>query len=118
MQNNAWIVPVTDRFGDMKGYYTVLPSRCEIVEANGTEWLRYHFSSGDCGAVELNRCGLLTKHQYKDDFFGENNSALTPTMELINIQNQGIKEGIKNSASFRFMARLTNFKDPDDLVEE
>lgn len=118
MQNTAFIVPVLDRYAEMRGYYCVLPSRCSIVEFNGTQWLRYQFSTGQIGAVELSKCGIMTKFQYKDDFFGEKNSALNPTMDLINIQHQGITEGVKSSASFRFMAKLTNFKSPDDLAKE
>lgn len=118
MQNTAFIVPVFNKYMEQKGYYCVLPSRCSIVEYAGTEWLRYQFSTGDIGSVELNRCGILTKFQYKDDFFGEKNNALTPTMQLVDIQNQGIVEGVKNSASFRFMARLTNFKSPEELAKE
>ena len=68
--------------------------------------------------MEFHRCGLMTKFQYMDDFFGENNEALRPTMELVNIQNQGISEAIRSSATFRFMARMTNFSDPKDLAEE
>ena len=58
----------------------------------------------------------MTKFQYKNDFFGENNLALTPTMELINIQNQGINEATKQGASFRFMARQVNFSNDEDLA--
>lgn len=118
MQNTAFIVPVLDKYAELKGYYCVLPSRCAIVEANGKQYLRYQFSTGQTAAVEFARCGIVTKFQYKDDFFGETNRALTPTMDLITMQNQGIREGIKSSASFRFMAELTNFKSPKDLVEE
>lgn len=118
MQNTAFIVPVLDRYLEMRGYYCVLPSQCSIVEFNGKQWLRYKFSTGDIGAVELNRCGIMTKFQYKDDFFGEKNNALSATMELIDIQHQGIAEAVKNSASFRFMAKLTNFKSPEDLAKE
>ena len=60
----------------------------------------------------------MTKFQYQDDFFGENNLALNPTMELINIQNQGIAEGVKSSATFRFMAKLNNFTKAEDLAKE
>ena len=44
--------------------------------------------------------------------------ALTPTMELINIQNQGIAEGVKSSATFRFMAKVGNFSKAEDLAKE
>ena len=60
----------------------------------------------------------MTKFQYSDDFFGEDNSALAPTMELINIQNQGISEGVRSAATFRFMAKLNNFTKPEDLANE
>ena len=119
MQNTLFIVPIIDRNNLVTGLWTCLPSSCRILEdKTGTEWLEYKFSTGDIGAVELSRCGILTRHQYEDDFFGASNRALDSTMDLLELERQGIKEGIESSASFRFMARLTNFKDPDDLVQE
>lgn len=118
VQNTAFIVPVQDYFGEASGIYPVLPSQCEIVDVSGEPWLRYRFQGGDHAAVELRACGVMTKFQYSDDFFGNDNSALTPTMELINIQNQGISEGVKSAATFRFMARLNNFTKPEDLANE
>ena len=44
--------------------------------------------------------------------------ALSDTMKLIHIQNQGIEEAVKNSNSFRFMAQLSNFAKPSDLALE
>ena len=118
MQNTAFIVPVQDYYGETSGMFPVLPSQCEIVDAGGEPWLRYQFQSGEHAAIELNACGIMTKFQYTDDFFGEDNSALTPTMELINIQNQGISEGVKSAATFRFMAKLNNFAKAEDLANE
>jgi len=118
VHNTAITVPVLDEFGEAVGIYPVLPSRCELREYMGTVYLRYAFASGQYAAVEFHRCGILTKFQYRDDFFGESNEALRPTMELINIQDQGIAEAVKSSATFRFMARLTNWKSPEDLANE
>lgn len=118
MQNTAIIFPIIDVNNDLLGYYPALPSQCQIVESRSKLYLRYQFNNGQVGAVELNRCGIMTKFQYSKDFFGEDNTALTPTMQLINLQNQAIREGMKSSASFRFMATLSNFKDEDDLAEE
>lgn len=119
MQNNVFIVPIISRDNMITGLWTCLPSKCKILEdKRGQEWLEYEFSTGSKGYVELNRCGILTKHQYIDDFFGERNNALDETMDLMEIERQGIKEGIKSAASFRFMAKLNNFKDPDDLATE
>lgn len=118
VQNTAFIVPVMDSYGATTGVYPILPSFCEIIEYGDEPWLRYMFNSGEYAAIEMRYCGIMTKFQYSDDFFGENNAALTPTMELINIQNQGITEGVKSSATFRFMARINNFTSAEDLAKE
>lgn len=118
VNNNAFICPMYNRFGDMTGIFPVLPSRCEIKELNGVPYLSYEFSNGKRGAIELALCGVMTKHQYSNDFFGENNLALSPTLDLIDIQNQGITEGVKSAATYRFMARKSNFASPEDLAEE
>lgn len=116
--NTAFIVPVYNDYGELTGTYPVLPSMCEIVEAkNGTPYLRYHFSSGQVAAVELKSCGIMTRFQYDRDFFGASQGSLSPTMDLISIQNQGIKEGVKNGATFRFMAQLNNFADDEDVAK-
>jgi len=39
-------------------------------------------------------------------------------MDLISIQNQGIEEGVKSSASYRFMATVSNFSRTEDLKNE
>lgn len=118
VQNTAFIVPVLDERGEPYGIYPVLPIMCEIRDYQGEPWLRYQFLAGQYAAVEMRYCGIMTKFQYSDDFFGNDNYALTPTMELINIQNQGISEGVKSAATFRFMAKVNNFSKSEDLAKE
>lgn len=118
VQNTAFIVPVYDEFGQPSGIYPVLPSTCEIVQYSSEPWLKYRFMSSDTVAIPVSSCGIMTKFQYSSDFFGEDNTALNPTMELINLQNQGIGEGVKNSATFRFMAQMNNFAKPEDIENE
>ena len=118
VQNTAFIVPVLDDFGRTVGIFPVLPSSCEVISRDDQPWLKYTFQNGQTAAIEMERCGTMTKFQYRNDLFGESNKALEPTMDLVNIQNQGIKEAVKNSASFRFMARLSNFAKSEDLKKE
>lgn len=118
VHNTAFITPIWDEFGQPSGVYTPLPDRCEIVQYNNVPYLRYEFSWGQKAAVELEYCGIMTKYQYRHDFFGENNRALFPTMELIHMQNQGIEEGVKSAATYRFMAQLNNFSKAEDLANE
>lgn len=118
MHNTAFLVPVYDEFGEPSGIYSPLPHRCKLVQYNGIPYLRYEFTHGQTAAIELAYCGILTKYQYKSDFFGESNHALFPTMDLIHIQNQGIEEGVKSAATYRFMATLNNFSKAEDLKKE
>lgn len=118
VHNTAFVVPVFGEYGEPTGIYTPLPSKCEIVQYNGTPYLRYEFGWGEHAAVELSACGMLVQRQYKNDFFGENNAALLPTMDLIHMQNQGIQEGVKSAATYRFMAQVANFTKAEDLKKE
>ena len=118
IHNTAFITPVYDLFGEPSGIYAPLPNKCEVVTYNNVPYLRYEFSSGDKAAIELDYCGIMTKHQYKSDLLGETNGALFPTMELIHMQNQGIEEGVKSAATYRFMAQLSNFAKAEDLAKE
>ena len=118
INNTAFIVPVFDERMIITGLYPVLPHRCSLLEYDNELWLRYQFTHGEIGAVEFRKCAVLTRHQYKSDFFGDPNTAIEDTMKLIHIQNQGIEEAVKNTSTFRFMAQLANFAKPEDVKKE
>lgn len=116
--NNLIITPVFDKYGEPSGIYTPLASRCEIVQYNKVPYLRYEFSNGVKAAVELEFCAIMPRMQYKDDFFGESNNALVPTVDLIHMTNQGIEEGVKSAATYRFYGTISNFTKAEDLTKE
>ena len=118
VENNLFVVPLLDDYGEVNGYFPVLPSSCEVVDRGGEPYLKYTFVGGQRRSMPLRRCAVITKHQLKDDFFGEGNRALMPTMELVNMVNQGIVEGVKNGATYRFMAQLTGKVFDEDLRKE
>lgn len=118
--NNLFIVPVRDsKTLETIGIFPVLPTNVSLVEdKRGRLWIKYKFVDGKYGAVEFDKCAYLVKHQYKSDFFGDNNLALKPTMDLIAVQESAIKSAVQNSNNYRFLASVTNFVDPEDLAEE
>ena len=116
--NNLIFAPVFDKFGRVSGVYTPIAQRCEIVQYNEVPFLRYEFSNGTRAAVELENCGIMPRMQYKDDFFGESNNALIPTIDLIHMTNQGIEEGVKSAATYRFYGTINNFTKAEDLAKE
>jgi hypothetical protein len=117
-RNTSIIVPLLDKFDRLCGYYPVNPQQTEVVQVEGEPWLRFTFKDGKKMAIELSRCGVISKYLYNNDIIGESNHALQATLQLIHTQNEGITEGIKNSASIRFMAKVGNFIKKDDLARE
>lgn len=117
-QNTCFIVPILDDWDRLVGYYPVNPQQTELREENGEPFLVYTFGNGEKAAIELSRVGVVSKFLYNNDLMGEDNGALDPTLKLLAVQNQGIAEGIKNSASFRFMATVGNFTKGTDLAKE
>lgn len=104
-ENTVYIVPILDRFDQTVGYYPINPSQAELKDVGGEAWMVFRFADGDMGAIEWRRCGMVSKFLYNSDTHGESNRALMPTMQLLNTQNQGIENGIKNGGRFRFMAK-------------
>ena len=117
-QNTCFILPVLDQLDRIIGYYPAAPDQTELREMNGEPFVVYTFGTGEKAAIELSRVGVVSKYLYRNDITGESNDALNPTMQLLATQNQGIAEGIKNSASFRFMATVGNLIKGTDLVKE
>ena len=118
IHTTAIIVPVLDENMQRVGVFPVLPDRCEVVEFQGEPWLRYKFAHGQTAATPMRDCAVLTKFQHRSDFFGDGNHALDDTMKLVHVQNEGITEAVKNSATYRFMAQVSNFTMADDLANE
>lgn len=118
MHNTVCIVPVYDELMNVIGYTPVLPKKCDIVQIDDVPFLRYEFSNGQRGADYLSACAVITKYQYKSDFFGEKNDALDPTMKLEHLNNEAIEESVKNGATYRFSARLNNFSNAEDIKKE
>lgn len=118
VQNTLIIAPVIDESGETTGIYPIYYRDIELVEYKGEPWVRIKFHNNERVAIEFRRLGILTRFQFKNDFFGESNKALDHTMQLIDIQNQGIEEGVRSAATFRFMATLNNFSNDADLARE
>lgn len=118
-ENNAFIIPIRDRYGETIGIYPLRPLSFELVQTKtGDLWVRFRLKGNEVTAEKLSDIGILTRHQYESDFFGDSNNVLDETMQLITIQRQGIEEYAKNSSNYRFMAKLTNFSKAEDLALE
>ena len=118
VRNTAFIIPIRDKFGTTVGIYPLCPQEYTLVEYDGELWIRFLLADNKRTAERLADVGILTRYQYKSEFFGDSNAALDETMQLITIQRQGIEEYTKNANSYRFYAKASNFSKAADLANE
>ena len=118
VRNNAFLVKTRNDDGTPNGIINIIPDSWELVEYENEPWIRFILPNNKRRAERLAETGILTRFQYKNELFGENNNALQPVLDLISIQRQGITEGIKNGNSYRFYAKSDNWASDDDLGNE
>lgn len=118
-RNTAFIVPIRGgAYGEITGIMGIVPESWELLEYDGKTYIRFTLQDGKRAAELLSCTGILTRYQYRNELFGESNEAMKNTLGLIDLQRQGIEEGIKNGASYRFMAQSDNWASDEDLAEE
>ena len=118
VRNSAFLVKTRAEDGTATGIINVVPESWEMIEYEDEPWIRFTLSNNKRRAERLAEVGILVRHQYKNELFGENNDALQPVLDLISIQRQGITEGIKNGNSYRFWAKSDNWASDEDLGDE
>ena len=119
VENNAYIIPIFENSVSMKivGFYPARSSGSKIVKYNGVDYLVYQIDNKEY-VVEYDFAGVLRRHYYKKEYLGESNEAINSTMDLINTQEKGIKEGIKSGAMIRFLAKLGMVQNPESIKTE
>lgn len=117
-RNTVFTVPVRGEYDEINGIIDIVPEKWELIDYKGDPWLRFWFDRGKRSAVSLYEVGIQTRFQMQNELFGENQDAIRSTLDLIELQRQGIAEGIKNGASYRFYATHNNFVQDKDLTKE
>ena len=117
-RNTLFIGPIYSRTGEKTGIQVLTPRKWELLDVDDVLWVRFYLEKNKRAAVELKDLGIMTRFQIGSQLFGENNRALKDTLDLQEIQRQGIEEAVKNSASYRFWGRSTNWSRDVDLKKE
>lgn len=119
VRNTAFIIPLRNKYGETVGVFPLRPVDFSLVITDTNDlWVRFTMEDNKKTAERLADIGILTRYQYKSDFFGDSNNVLDETMQLISIQRQGIQEYTKNANSYRFYAKASNFSKAADLALE
>lgn len=119
VDNTAIIAPLRDSsYEKIVGFYPLASPKVRIIDVKGIKYIRYEMEPGNYGVFRLDESGIMNQFQYKNELFGESNRCLQPTMELIHTNNQGIMEGVKSSATLRFLAKIAQTLRPEDMEKE
>lgn len=119
VNDTCLIVPLLAEDGVTQvGYWPALPGACEAWDVDGSLWLRLDFPTGEPQYVEWSRVGVLTRHQYQSDLFGDGTDVLGPTLELLHAQVEAERNAIAQGAQVRFIGKLAQNLDPKDAKEK
>lgn len=119
VENNAFIIPIEDEYGTLTGLWPAVPSQVTLKSINQVTYAVYDFADGTRKCIEYSKIGHLRQMQYKNDFFGESNSAFNSTGQLLITQEEGATAAIKSSSVVRFFAKLnTVIADDEDYKEQ
>lgn len=113
-RNNCFIFPEWSDDGKLIGLHPINYQSYQIIEKSGYIFIKFVIKYTKEYVVALEDIISLKRFFYSNEFTGDDNKALIPTAELINAQNQGIINGIKNSAIIRgILKTLTVVKEED-----
>lgn len=116
--NNLYIVPTfKDGTDVVNGFYPVRSVSTEIVTYSGEPWIRLNTPSGKVLAIELKSVTILTRFQYRSDFFGTPNN-LDETLALLKAQAEAQKVAIKDTGAIKFIAQANGQVREEDLKKK
>ena len=118
LSNNVFIYPDYDRAGNLVALYPVNYKSFSLKKTdNGTLIAQFQLNYYHTYTVPYSRLIHLRNKFTTDDLFGDTNDALNPIAELANAQNQGIINGIKNSALIRGILKSMNVIKEEDMIK-
>lgn len=116
ISNNVFIWKEYDDGGNLISLYPIYYQNFHLKQTgNGTLYAQFQINYKQEYTVPYSELIHLRNHYMTDDILGDTNQAIVPAMELLNAQNTGIINGIKNSAIIRGILKATGIIKNDDL---
>ncbi len=113
--NNVFIYPEYDSKGKLIALWPINYRNFRLLEKDGVKIAEFQLNYFKTYYVPYKRLIHLRNHFFEDTLFGDSDEALNPAIELIGAQNQGIINGIKNSAIIRGILSSTNVIKREDI---
>lgn len=117
-QNNVFIWPEYDDKGNLLALWPINYKNFKLYETErGTLVAKFQMNYRHSYTVLYDDLIHLRNHFTNDDLSGDPNKSLAPLCELLNAQDQGIINGIKNSAIVRGILKALQVLKEEDLIK-
>lgn len=113
--NNAYIWPEYDEQGNLINLWPINYRNTKLFVKDGVELIKFEMKRNHWFVIPLNQIIPLRNHFFDDEFYGDTNRAFNPIAEVMNAQNQGIVEGVKNSAIIRGLLKAAQVMKEEDI---
>ena len=118
MSNNVFIWPEYDSQGSLIALWPINYKSFQLKKTkSGILIAQFTLNYFQDYTVPYSQLIHLRNKFTTDDMFGDTNDALAPIAELTNAQNQGIINGIKNSALIRGILKSVNVIKEEDMTK-
>lgn len=119
LNNNAFALLDKDERGNVRAIYPITEQYVEFLsDARGELFCRFTFNSGKTAMFRYSDIIHLRRNFNNNELLGDDNTALTPALELAHTQNEGIISGIKAGANIRGILHFTQIMPPSKMKEE
>jgi HK97 family phage portal protein len=107
LHNTVFIYIMRDDFGKCTGLYPMPHAMHEAVEVDGELYIKFYFSSGTIMTHSWEDLAVLRKDYNTSDIWGDDNTAIITSLELLNTTNEGMANAIKSTANLRGYLKST-----------
>lgn len=118
LYNNSFAL--IDRNGhSIAGIYPITCTHVDFLsDAAGILYCRFYLKNGKDSIFPYTEVIHLRRNFNSNELLGDDNTALTPALELAHTQNEGIINGIKAGAHIRGILKFTQIMAPAKMKEE
>lgn len=117
ISNNVFVWPEYSKDGTLIALWPINYKSFQLKKtSNGTLIAQFQLNYYHDYTIPYSQLIHLRNKFTTDDLFGDTNDSLNPIAELANAQNQGIVNGIKNSALIRGILKSVSIIKEEDLV--
>lgn len=115
-RNNAFAYLDRNASGQVVGIYPLTVSSVDfLTDTRGTVFARFTYPNGKRYTFAYDDVIHLRRHFNESDVMGEGNDAIDAALSLAHAQNEGMVEGIKNSAVIRGILKFTQLLGQEKL---